>query len=42
MTEETKRPEPRLAQGREHVVATVDEIPPGTHTLVPIAAVSQG
>ena len=27
---------PRLAQGREHVVATVDEIPPGTHKLVPI------
>ena len=30
-----KRP-PRLAQGREHVVATIDEIPPGTHKLVPI------
>ncbi len=28
--------QPRLAQGREHVVATVDEIPPGTHKLVPI------
>ena len=27
---------PRLAQGREHVVATVDEIPSGTHKLVPI------
>src|SRR5690242_11939148 len=27
---------PRLAQGREHVVATVHEIPPGTHKLVPI------
>lgn len=27
---------PRLAQGREHVVATVEEIPPGTHKLVPI------
>ncbi len=26
----------RLAQGREHVVAKVDEIPPGTHKLVPI------
>jgi len=26
----------RLAQGREHVVATVGEIPPGTHKLVPI------
>ena len=34
MTEETKPP--RLAQGREHVVATVDEIPPGKHLLVPI------
>ena len=34
MAEETKPP--RLAQGREHVVATVDEIPPGTHKLVPI------
>ncbi len=32
---EEKKP-PRLAQGREHVVATVDEIPPGTHKLVPI------
>ena len=32
----TKRPEPRLAQGREHVVATVDEIPPGKHKLEPI------
>ena len=31
----TEKP-PRLAQGREHVVATVDEIPPGTHKLVPI------
>ena len=27
---------PRLAQGREHIVATVDEIPPGKHKLVPI------
>src|SRR5690242_20819582 len=27
---------PRLPQGREHAVATVDEIPPGTHKLVPI------
>jgi nitrite reductase/ring-hydroxylating ferredoxin subunit len=27
---------PRLAQGREHVVATVDQIPPGSHKLVPI------
>ena len=27
---------PRLAQGREHVVATVDEIPHGSHKLVPI------
>ena len=34
MTEAPKRP--RLAQGREHVVATVDEIPSGTHKLVPI------
>ncbi|MED5813347.1 Rieske 2Fe-2S domain-containing protein [Mycolicibacterium sp. 050232] len=34
MTDQQKRP--RLAQGREHVVATVDEIPPGTHKLVPI------
>ena len=33
---ETIRPQPRLAQGREHVVATVDEIPSGTHKLVPI------
>ena len=32
---EEKKP-PRLAQGREHVVATVDEIPPGAHKLVPI------
>ena len=31
-----ERPQPRLAQGREHVVATVDEIPPGSHKLVPI------
>jgi nitrite reductase (NADH) small subunit len=28
--------QPRLAQGREHVVASVDEIPSGTHKLVPI------
>ncbi|PRC46491.1 (2Fe-2S)-binding protein, partial [Mycobacterium sp. ITM-2017-0098] len=34
MTEKDKTP--RLAQGREHVVATVDEIPSGTHKLVPI------
>ena len=34
MTDAKKQP--RLAQGREHVVATVDEIPPGTHKLVPI------
>jgi 2-hydroxy-6-oxonona-2,4-dienedioate hydrolase len=34
VVEETKPP--RLAQGREHVVATLDEIPPGTHKLVPI------
>ena len=34
MPEDTKPP--RLAQGREHVVATVDEIPPGSHKLVPI------
>ena len=34
MAEEVKPP--RLAQGREHVVATVDEIPSGTHKLVPI------
>ena len=34
MPGEIKRP--RLAQGREHTVATVDEIPPGTHKLVPI------
>ncbi|MEU4312912.1 Rieske 2Fe-2S domain-containing protein [Nocardia sp. NPDC024068] len=27
---------PRLAQGREHVVATVDEIPPGSSKVVPI------
>ena len=27
---------PRLAQGREHVVATIAEIPPGSHKLVPI------
>ncbi|MGX1811109.1 Rieske (2Fe-2S) protein [Nocardia sp. NPDC055321] len=27
---------PRLAQGREHVVATVAEIPPGTSKVVPI------
>ena len=27
---------PRLAQGREHIVATVDEIPHGAHKLVPI------
>src|SRR5262249_44383768 len=26
----------RLAQGREHVVATVDEIPPGSSKVVPI------
>ncbi|HLS79013.1 MAG TPA: Rieske 2Fe-2S domain-containing protein [Nocardia sp.] len=26
----------RLAQGREHVVARVDEIPPGEHKVVPI------
>ena len=32
----TEKKPPRLAQGREHVVATVDEIPPGTHKLVPI------
>ena len=32
----TDQKPPRLAQGREHVVATVDEIPPGTHKLVPI------
>ena len=32
----TEQKPPRLAQGREHVVATVDEIPPGTHKLVPI------
>ena len=32
----TKDTTPRLAQGREHVVATVDEIPSGTHKLVPI------
>jgi nitrite reductase (NADH) small subunit len=31
-----ERPQPRLAQGREHVVATVDEIPSGKHKLVPI------
>ena len=41
MTEQTSsdpaaQRQPRLAQGREHVVATVDEIPPGTHKLVPI------
>ena len=34
MPDESKPP--RLAQGREHVVATLDEIPPGTHKLVPI------
>ncbi|WP_109524124.1 MULTISPECIES: Rieske (2Fe-2S) protein [Nocardia] len=28
--------ERRLAQGREHVVATVDEIPPGKSKVVPI------
>jgi nitrite reductase (NADH) small subunit len=33
--EEASRP-PRLAQGREHVVATVDEIPPGGVKVVPI------
>lgn len=27
---------PRLAQGREHIVATVDEIPPGSSKVVPI------
>jgi|SRR5687768_13728388 nitrite reductase/ring-hydroxylating ferredoxin subunit len=27
---------PRLAAGREHVVATVDEIAPGTNKIVPI------
>jgi len=32
----TRRPQRRLAQGREHVVATVNEIPPGSHKLVPI------
>lgn len=26
----------RLAQGREHVVATIGEIPPGDHKVVPI------
>ena len=37
MTEATPtRPQTRLAQGREHVVATVDEIPPGSRKLVPI------
>jgi nitrite reductase (NADH) small subunit len=39
MTDETKPPPAgpkRLAQGREHIVATVDEIPPGKHKLVPI------
>ena len=34
--EVAKRPRAPAAQGREHVVATVDEIPPGTHKLVPI------
>ncbi len=29
-------PPPRLAQGREHIVATVDEIPPGSSKVVPI------
>ncbi len=33
---------PRLAPGREHVVATVDEIPPGTHKLVPIGRYGVG
>lgn len=27
---------PRLSQGREHIVATVDEIPPGSSKVVPI------
>lgn len=34
--------EPRLARGREHVVATVAEIPPGTHKLVPIGRYGVG
>src|SRR5690242_20250361 len=32
---EDKSP-PRLAQGREHIVATIAEIPSGTYKLVPI------
>ena len=34
MSEETKRPEPRLAQGREHVVATAG---PRTRDIVELA-----
>ncbi|MFZ3416808.1 Rieske (2Fe-2S) protein [Arthrobacter sp. 3Tela_A] len=31
-----------LARGREHVVATVDEIPPGEHKVVPIGRYGVG
>lgn len=38
MTEEIVVPAPnrRLARGRDHIVATVDEIPPGASMIVPI------
>lgn len=33
---------PELAAGREHVVATVSEIPPGEHKVVPIGRYGVG
>ncbi|AYJ50314.1 Rieske (2Fe-2S) protein [Rhodococcus sp. P1Y] len=38
MTEKEKR----LARGREHVVATTDEIPPGEHKVFPIGRYGVG
>lgn len=32
----------RLAAGREHIVATADEIPPGEHIVVPIGRYGVG
>ncbi|EME67294.1 Rieske (2Fe-2S) domain-containing protein [Rhodococcus ruber BKS 20-38] len=40
--ERATRSEARLASGREHVVATVDEIPPGERKIVPIGRYGVG
>lgn len=38
----TEQPAVPLANGREHVVATTDEIPPGEHKIVPIGRYGVG